>query len=283
MSPSCPLPRISFGPHLMGQGCPLLLVAGPCVIESEAHARMMAQRLRDLCGTLEIPYVFKASFDKANRSSVGAFRGPGLEPGLAILARIREDFGIPILTDLHESTQVAPVAEAVDVIQIPAFLCRQTDLLQAVGKTGRTVNIKKGQFMAPWDMPHVVGKVLSTGNANVCLTERGSSFGYNNLVSDMRGLAIMRQTAAPVIFDATHSAQLPGGQGSSSGGDRDMAVLLARAAVAAGVDGVFLEVHDDPDHAKCDGPNMIALDTLDPLLRQLKAIHALVSGHHTLC
>lgn len=280
---ACPLSRISFGPHLLGQGCPLLVIAGPCVIESEEHARMMAQRLRDVCGTLDIPFVFKASFDKANRSSVTAYRGPGLEKGLAILARIREDFGIPVLTDLHETAQAAPVADAVDVLQIPAFLCRQTELLLAVGQTGRTVNIKKGQFMAPWDMPHVVGKVLDTGNPNVCITERGASFGYNNLVSDMRGLAIMRETAAPVIFDATHSAQLPGGQGSCSGGDRKMAVLLARAAVAAGVDGVFMEVHDNPDAALCDGPNMIALDTLPALLEQLKSIHTIVSDHHTRC
>ena len=264
-----------MGTTLIGAGGPLALIAGPCAIESESHARSMAERLCRIAGDLGVPYVFKASYDKANRSSVGGFRGPGLKEGLRILAAIKRDLGVPVLSDVHDETEIAPAAEVLDVIQIPAFLCRQTSFLVAAGKSGRPVNIKKGQFMAPWDMKNAADKVASSGNANVILTERGASFGYNNLVADMRSLPIMRRTGYPVVFDATHSVQLPGGQGTSSGGDRDMARYLARAAVATGVDGLFLEVHDNPDAALCDGPNMIPLSQLKSMLETLLAIDVL--------
>ncbi len=267
--------RIAMGSAAIGGGAPLALIAGPCAIESEAHARRMAEKLVELTGKLGIPYVFKASFDKANRSSAGNFRGPGLREGLRILAAIRKEYAVPVLSDVHETGQIAPAAEVLDVVQIPAFLCRQTDFLLAAAKSGKPVNIKKGQFMAPWDMANAAAKVQAGGNDDVILTERGVSFGYNNLVADMRSLPIMRRTGFPVVFDATHSVQLPGGQGGSSGGDRDMARVLARAAVAAGVDGLFLEVHDNPDAALCDGPNMIRLDDLPDMLATLKAIHEL--------
>jgi 2-dehydro-3-deoxyphosphooctonate aldolase (KDO 8-P synthase) len=263
-----------MGSASIGGDGPLALIAGPCAIESETHARFMAEELIGITEKLGMPYVFKASFDKANRSSVKNFRGPGLAEGLRILARIREDYGVPVLSDVHETGQIAPAAEVLDVLQIPAFLCRQTDFLVAAAKSGKPVNIKKGQFMAPWDMANAADKVRSAGNEDVILTERGASFGYNNLVADMRSLPIMRRTGLPVVFDATHSVQLPGGQGTSSGGDRDMARVLARAAVAAGVDGVFLEVHDNPDAALCDGPNMIRLDALPDMLAALGEIHA---------
>ncbi len=267
---------VHMGKAAIGGGGKPALIAGPCVIESEKHARTMAEALVKMTGDLGIPYVFKASFDKANRSSVKGFRGPGLEKGLAILSAIKKDFAVPVLSDVHETCQIAPAAEVLDVIQIPAFLCRQTDFLVAAGKSGKPVNLKKGQFMAPWDMRNAIDKIASSGNQDVVLTERGVSFGYNNLVADMRSLPIMRSFGAPVVFDATHSVQLPGGQGSSSGGDRAMARVLCRAAVAAGVDGVFLEVHDDPEKALCDGPNMIPLAELRSLLETILELDAVV-------
>jgi 2-dehydro-3-deoxyphosphooctonate aldolase (KDO 8-P synthase) len=264
--------RTSFeiGPVHVGAG-PLFLIAGPCVIESEAHARTIAERIQRITSDLGMPYIFKASYDKANRTSVRSFRGPGLAEGVRILSRLAKDTGLPVLTDVHEPAHCESAAEAADVLQIPAFLCRQTDLLVAAGKTGRAVNIKKGQFVAPWDMIHPVEKVRSTSNERVFLTERGASFGYNNLVVDFRALAIMRGMA-PVIFDATHSVQQPSAANGVSGGQPEFIPLLARAAVAAGVDGVFLEVHDDPPHAKSDGANALALDLLKPLLERLLAI-----------
>lgn len=267
---------VRIGKTEIGGGGTLALIAGPCVIESETHARKMAEALSALAGELGMPFIFKSSFDKANRSSGGGFRGPGREAGLRVLEKIRRDFAVPVLSDVHSEEDVRAAAEVLDVLQIPAFLCRQTDFLVAAGKTGKPVNIKKGQFMAPWDMKNAVEKVAATGNADIVLTERGVSFGYNNLVADMRALPIMRGFGVPVVFDATHSVQLPGGQGSRSGGDRAMALVLARAAVAAGVDGVFLEVHDDPDAALCDGPNMIPLAELKGLLETLLAIDEVV-------
>ena len=254
-------------------GPELFLIAGPCVIESEEHALFMAHSIAAICRELAVPYIFKASYDKANRTSVTSFRGPGLKEGVAILGRLAKDTGLPILTDVHEAAHCEIAAEAVDVLQIPAFLCRQTDLLVAAGKTGRAVNIKKGQFVAPWDMTHPVEKVRSTGNSRLFLTERGASFGYNNLVVDYRSLAIMRQTA-PVVFDGTHSVQQPSAAGGVSGGQPEFIPLLARAAVAAGIDGLFLEVHDDPANAKSDGANALDLQLLKPLLETLLAIHA---------
>jgi 2-dehydro-3-deoxyphosphooctonate aldolase (KDO 8-P synthase) len=254
----------------------LFLIGGPCVIESEPHARRMAEAIQRVTSDLGIPYIFKASYDKANRTSIGSFRGPGLKQGTAILRRLAESTGLPVLTDVHEAADCEAVAEAVDVLQIPAFLCRQTDLLLAAGKTGRAVNVKKGQFVAPWDMRYAVEKVTGTGNARVFLTERGASFGYNNLVVDMRSLAIMRQIA-PVVFDGTHSVQTPSAAGGVSGGQPEFISVLARAAVAAGVDGIFLEVHDDPPNAKSDGANALDLKYLPQLLQTLLAIRAAVS------
>jgi 2-dehydro-3-deoxyphosphooctonate aldolase (KDO 8-P synthase) len=249
----------------------LFLIAGPCVIESEAHARRMAEAIQRIAGDLGVPYIFKASYDKANRTSLSSFRGPGLKAGVEILRRVAEATGVPVLTDVHEAGDCAPVAEAVDILQIPAFLCRQTDLLLAAGKTGRAVNVKKGQFAAPWDMRHAVEKVASTGNSRVFLTERGSSFGYNNLVVDMRSLAIMRQMA-PVVFDGTHSIQTPSAANGKSGGQPEFIPVLAKAAAAAGIDGIFLEVHDDPANAKSDGANSLDLKLLKPLLQTLVTI-----------
>ena len=251
----------------------LFLIAGPCVIESEAHVRRMAEAIQRVTSDLGVPYIFKASYDKANRTSVKSFRGPGLKEGVAILGRLAKDTGLPVLTDVHEPGQCEAVAEAVDVLQIPAFLCRQTDLLVAAGKTGRAVNVKKGQFVAPWDMEHTVEKVRSTGNERVFLTERGASFGYNTLVVDMRSLPVMRRLA-PVVFDGTHSVQQPSAAGGVSGGQPEFIPVLARAAVAAGVDGIFLEVHDDPANAKSDGANALDLKLLKPLLERLLAIDA---------
>jgi|SRR5450759_3126763 2-dehydro-3-deoxyphosphooctonate aldolase (KDO 8-P synthase) len=266
--------RIQIGTEIaIGDGAPLALIAGPCVIESEEHVQFLARRILEIAG----PFVFKASFDKANRSSVSSYRGPGLDEGLRILAGVRK-LGIPVLTDIHETWQAERAAESVDVLQIPAFLCRQTDLLIAAGRTGRVVNIKKGQFVAPQDMRHAVDKVVSTGNDKVVLTERGSSFGYNNLVVDMRGIAIMRKLGRPVVFDATHSVQLPGAAGSASGGQPEFIAPLARAAVAAGVDGLFVEVHEQPERALSDGANALRLDQLGALLDSLRAIDALVRG-----
>jgi 2-dehydro-3-deoxyphosphooctonate aldolase (KDO 8-P synthase) len=251
----------------------LFLIAGPCVIESEAHVRKMADAIQRITADLGVPYIFKASYDKANRTSVKSFRGPGLAEGTRILGRLARETGLPVLTDVHEPAHCEIAAEAADVLQIPAFLCRQTDLLVAAGKTGRAVNIKKGQFVAPWDMTHPVEKVRSTGNERVFLTERGSSFGYNNLVVDFRSLATMRKMA-PVVFDGTHSVQQPSAANGVSGGQPEFIPLLARAAVAAGVDGLFLEVHDDPAHAKSDGANALDLKLLKPLLETLLAIRA---------
>ncbi len=266
----------SIGSVPVGTG-KLFLIAGPCVIESEAHARKMADAIQRITADLGVPYIFKASYDKANRTSVASFRGPGLVEGTRILKTIQQQHGLPVLTDVHEPGHCAVAAEGVDVLQIPAFLCRQTDLLLAAANTGKAVNVKKGQFVAPWDMQHAVGKLESTGNRRFFLTERGASFGYNNLVVDMRSLAIMRQMA-PVVFDGTHSVQIPSGANGVSGGQPEFIPLLTRAAVAAGVDGLFLEVHDNPAEAKSDGANALHLDRLRPLLENLLAIHAAAHG-----
>jgi 2-dehydro-3-deoxyphosphooctonate aldolase (KDO 8-P synthase) len=263
-------PSFEIGPVRVGEGR-LFLIAGPCVIESEAHVRKMAEAIQRITSDLGVPYIFKASYDKANRTSVKSFRGPGLIEGTKILGRLAKDTGLPVLTDVHEPGHCEVAAESVDVLQIPAFLCRQTDLLVAAGKTGRAVNIKKGQFVAPWDMKHPVEKVRSTGNERVFLTERGASFGYNTLVVDYRSLPVMREMA-PVVFDGTHSVQQPSAANGVSGGQPEFIPLLARAAVAAGVDGLFLEVHDDPAHAKSDGANALRLDLLKPLLERLLAV-----------
>jgi 2-dehydro-3-deoxyphosphooctonate aldolase (KDO 8-P synthase) len=261
---------VEVGETRFGNGLPLALIAGPCAMESRAHALEMASALREITDRLKIGFVYKTSFDKANRTSAQSARGIGLEQALPIFADIRETLGVPVLTDVHESEQCARVAPVVDVLQIPAFLCRQTDLLIAAAKTGRAVNVKKGQFLAPWDMTNVVAKLTGAGNRNVLVTERGTSFGYNTLVSDMRALPILaRETGAPVIFDATHSVQQPGGRGASSGGEREFVPVLARAAVAVGVAGVFIETHQDPDCAPSDGPNMIPLKDMETLLRRL--------------
>jgi 2-dehydro-3-deoxyphosphooctonate aldolase (KDO 8-P synthase) len=266
-----------IGPVRVGDGS-LFLIAGPCVIESESHVRFMADALQRIASDLQIPFIFKASYDKANRTSVHSFRGPGLIEGTRILGRLARETGLPVLTDVHEPSHCEAVAEAVDVLQIPAFLCRQTDLLVAAGKTGRAINIKKGQFVAPWDMTHPVEKVRSTGNSRVFLTERGSSFGYNTLVVDFRSLAIMRRLA-PVVFDGTHSVQQPSAAGGVSGGQPEFIPLLARAAAAAGIDGLFLEVHNDPANAKSDGANSLRLDLLKPLLEEILELHAVVRRH----
>jgi 2-dehydro-3-deoxyphosphooctonate aldolase (KDO 8-P synthase) len=261
---------VAVGSVRFGNSLPLALIAGPCALESRAHALEMAAALKEIAGRAGVGLVFKTSFDKANRTSAASTRGLGLDRALPIFAEIRESLGLPVLTDVHEGSQCAAVAQAVDVLQIPAFLCRQTDLLLAAAATGRAVNVKKGQFLAPWDMKNVVAKLTGAGNPNVLVTERGASFGYNTLVSDMRALPILKeQTAAPVIFDATHSVQQPGGQGETSGGERRFVPVLARAAVAVGVAGVFIETHQDPDKAPSDGPNMLPLKEMEPLLREL--------------
>ncbi len=273
---------MSVGEVRFGNSLPLAVIAGPCQLESRAHALEMAGALKEIAARLNIGLVFKTSFDKANRTSANAARGIGLEAALPVFAEIRSSLGIPVLTDVHDASQCAAVAEAVDVLQIPAFLCRQTDLLLAAAATGKTVNIKKGQFLAPWDMANVVAKVTSGGNANVLVTERGASFGYNMLVSDMRALPILAHTTgAPVIFDATHSVQQPGGKGTSSGGEREFVPVLARAAVAVGVAGVFIETHPDPDQAPSDGPNMVPLRDFEGLLRTLMAFDALAKNELT--
>ena len=257
---------------------PFTLIAGPCQIESAAHALEVAAALAEMTRALNIPLIYKSSFDKANRTSASAARGIGMALGLEILARVRETYNIPVLTDVHLPEQCAPTAEAVDVLQIPAFLCRQTDLLLAAGETGKAINVKKGQFLAPWDMVNVAAKIASTGNTNILLCERGTSFGYNTLVSDFRSLPIMARTGYPVVFDATHSVQQPGGQGTSSGGQREFAPVLARAALAVGVSAVFIEAHPDPDNAPSDGPNMIALKDMPALLKRLKAFDDLAKS-----
>jgi len=268
--------QFSVGKVKMGRGAPLFFIAGPCVIESEKHAMMMAERLAEIASKLRAPLIFKASYDKANRSSATSFRGPGMKEGLRILAKIKKKFGLPILTDVHETAQAAAAAEVCDVIQIPAFLCRQTDLLIAAGKTGRAVNIKKGQFVSPWEMANAVEKIASTGNEKIIVTERGASFGYQNLVVDVRSFPILRKLGYPVVFDATHSVQLPGGEGKSSGGQPEFIEPLARAAVAAGVNGVFMEVHDNPAKALSDGANALALKKFRPLAERLMKIDSLV-------
>ncbi|MCJ7529391.1 MAG: 3-deoxy-8-phosphooctulonate synthase [Methyloceanibacter sp.] len=271
-----PKASVEIGSARFAQDSPLALIAGPCALESRAHGLEMAQALKEIAGRLKIGLVYKSSFDKANRTSTVSARGLGLADALPIFAEIRERTGLPVLTDVHAPEQCAPTAEAVDVLQIPAFLCRQTDLLVAAARTGKPVNVKKGQFLAPWDMTNVVAKLLSAGNPNILLTERGVSFGYNTLVSDMRALPILAETGAPVIFDATHSVQQPGGQGTASGGERRFVPVLARAAVAVGVAGIFIETHQDPDRAPSDGPNMLPLAALEPLLKELIEIDALV-------
>ena len=269
---------VKAGNVSFGNALPLALIAGPCQMESRDHAFMMAGRLKEICAKLGIGLVYKSSFDKANRTSLTGKRGMGLEKSLAVFADIRRDLGLAVLTDVHEISQCAELAPVIDILQIPAFLSRQTDLLIAAAKTGCVVNVKKGQFLAPWDMKNVVQKLVASGNSNVMLTERGASFGYNTLVSDMRALPVMAETGAPVIFDATHSVQQPGGQGSSTGGDRRMVPVLARAAVAVGVAGIFIETHEDPDNAPSDGPNMVPLDQLEALLLKLMALDAVAKG-----
>jgi 2-dehydro-3-deoxyphosphooctonate aldolase (KDO 8-P synthase) len=268
--------ELSLGSLRLGGGNPLFLIAGPCVIESEAHARSMAERVGKIAAEAGVPYIFKASYDKANRSSNKAFRGPGLTEGLRILAKIKADLKLPILTDIHEASQAAPAAEVVDILQIPAFLSRQTDLLVAAAKTGRIVNVKKAQFLSPWDMGNVAEKIAAAGNENIILTERGASFGYNNLVVDMRTFPVLAKLGYPVVYDVTHSVQLPGGQGHASGGQPEFIEPLARAGVATGVDGIFLETHDNPTAALSDGPNALPLAQLPQLLARLKELSTLV-------
>ncbi|ETX26998.1 3-deoxy-8-phosphooctulonate synthase [Roseivivax isoporae] len=270
--------RVDIGKVGVGNDRPLALIAGPCQLENLDHARMLAHRIAEAADAAGLPWIFKASYDKANRSSLSGRRGLGIDEGLGILARIREEFGVPVLTDVHAPDQCARAAEAVDVLQIPAFLSRQTDLLLAAGETGAAINVKKGQFLAPWDMANVADKIASTGNARILLCERGASFGYNMLVSDMRSLPIMARTGWPVVFDATHSVQLPGGQGGSSGGQREFVEPLARAAVAVGCAAVFIETHEAPDTAPSDGPNMVPIDRLPALLDGLAALDRLTKG-----
>jgi len=268
--------EISLDSYRLGGGNPLFLIAGPCVIESEAHARMMAERVAKIAADAGVPYIFKASYDKANRSSVKSYRGPGLVEGLRILGKIKADLHLPILTDIHDASQAAPASEVADILQIPAFLSRQTDLLIAAAKTGRIINVKKAQFLSPWDMGNVAEKITAAGNSKILLTERGASFGYNNLVVDMRAFPVLQKLGYPVVFDVTHSVQLPGGQGHASGGQPEFIEPLARAGVAAGVDGIFLETHDNPAVALSDGPNALPLTQLPQLLARLKELSTLV-------
>jgi len=269
------MPSVNVDKLTFGGGGPLVLIAGPCAIESEALTLRIAERLKVLTQEIGCGLVFKASYDKANRTSVTSFRGPGLEEGLRILQKVKAEFELPILSDVHDLSQVEPAAEILDILQIPAFLSRQTDLLVAVGRTGKAVNLKKGQFLAPWDVEHGIKKIESTGNNRILLTERGASFGYNNLVTDMRSLVIMRETGYPVIFDATHAVQLPGGAGGASSGQRQYVGALSRAAAATGIDGLFWEVHENPDQALCDGPNSLPLDQVKVQLQQVLAIDAI--------
>ena len=267
---------VKVGNIVIGAGCPLAVIAGPCVIESRESALQHASLLKEAADRVGVPYIFKSSYDKANRSSVNSYRGPGLHRGLEILAEVKKKTGVPVLTDVHEREQVASVQEVADVLQIPAFLCRQTDFVLAVARSGKVVNVKKGQFLAPWDMEHAAAKVASTGNRRILLTERGCSFGYNNLVSDFRSLPIMARSGYPVVYDATHSVQLPGGQGGMSGGQREFIAPLARAAVAVGIDGLFMEVHQEPERALSDSATVFPLAQLEPLLRVLLALDATV-------
>ncbi|HKM81201.1 MAG TPA: 3-deoxy-8-phosphooctulonate synthase [Candidatus Acidoferrum sp.] len=268
--------EIALGSLRLGGGNPLFLIAGPCVIESEAHARTIAERVAKIASDAGVPYIFKASYDKANRSSVKSYRGPGLAEGLRILGKIKADLHLPILTDIHDASQTSPAAEVADILQIPAFLSRQTDLLISAAKTGRIVNVKKAQFLSPWDMGNVAEKIAAAGNSKIMLTERGASFGYNNLVVDMRTFPVLRKLGYPVVYDVTHSVQLPGGQGHASGGQPEFIEPLARAGVAAGVDGIFLETHDNPAAALSDGPNALPLAQLPQLLARLKELATLV-------
>lgn len=284
MSPeSAPAPTapkaVKIGNTIVGGGNPLVLIAGPCVIEGRESALRHASLLRETARRAGIPFIFKSSYDKANRTALESFRGPGLEEGLKILAEVKKEFGLPVLTDVHEKEHAALAKEVVDVLQIPAFLCRQTDFVLAVARAGKAVNVKKGQFLAPWDIRNVVDKIRSTGNEQILVTERGVSFGYNNLVSDMRSLVVMRELGYPVVFDATHSLQLPGGLGSTSGGQRQFIAPLARAGVAVGIDALFMEVHEDPDRALSDGPNSLPLQELEALLRSVREIDAIVKGN----
>ncbi len=266
---------VTIGDIEVGASNPIALITGPCQLESLDHARMMAEKIAEACAPTGTQFIFKASYDKANRSSISTARGLGMEKGLEILGRIKEEFGVPVLTDVHEAAHCAPAAEVVDVLQIPAFLCRQTDLLLAAGETGKAINVKKGQFLAPWDMGNVAAKIESTGNRNIMLCDRGTSFGYNTLVTDFRGLPTMAKTGWPVVFDATHSVQQPGGLGGSSGGQREFAPVLARAACAVGVSALFIETHEDPDNAPSDGPNMIPIEQMAALIANLRAFDAL--------
>lgn len=270
--------RIRINDFEIGGGAPFVLIAGPCVIESRELAIGTARKLREIAEELSIPLVFKSSYDKANRTSLNSFRGPGLERGLEILEEVKEEFGLPVLSDVHRFEEIGPAARVLDIVQVPAFLCRQTDFIMEVAREARILNIKKGQFLAPADISHAIEKARFAGNGNVIVTERGTTFGYNNLVVDFRALPLMRRTGCPVVFDATHSVQLPGGAGSSSGGERALVPYLARAAAAAGIDGLFLEVHPDPDRARCDGPNSLGLEDLPGLLKDVKAIDSIVKG-----
>ena len=271
--------QVTVGNVVIGNDRPLTVIAGPCQLESETHAQMIAGQMKEACDAVGAQFVFKASYDKANRTSLGGNRGLGIDEGLAVLQSVGKSIGVPVLTDVHTEAQCAIAAEAVDILQIPAFLCRQTDMLLAAGNTGKVVNVKKGQFLAPWDMPNVVAKIESTGNKRILLTERGTSFGYNTLVADMRSLPQMAQTGYPVVMDATHSVQQPGGQGGSSGGQREFAPVMARAAVAIGVGAVFIETHEDPDNAPSDGPNMIYLDQMPALIASLMKFDALAKEY----
>ena len=269
--------EIKIGNVLIGSKNPLVIIAGPCVIETEKSTIDAAKRLKKISEKLKIPLIFKSSYDKANRTSISSPRGPGIKKGLKILEKVKKETGMPVLSDIHSPEEVAYAAEVLDVFQIPAFLCRQTDLIVAASKTGKPVNIKKGQFLAPWEVKNIIEKFTSTGNHNLLITERGTSFGYNNLVVDMRSILIMQEFGYPVIFDATHSVQLPGGLGSASGGQREFVAPLSKAAVAVGCNGLFLEVHQDPDKALCDGPNMLRLDDLEKLLTTIKSIDELLN------
>ncbi|CUH85012.1 3-deoxy-8-phosphooctulonate synthase [Thalassovita mediterranea] len=269
---------VTVGDINIGGSNPVAFITGPCQLESLDHARMMAEKIAEACAPTGTQFIFKASYDKANRSSISTKRGLGMEEGLKILGQIKEEFGVPILTDVHDAAQCAPAAEVCDILQIPAFLCRQTDLLLAAGKTGAAINVKKGQFLAPWDMGNVAEKIASTGNERIMLCDRGTSFGYNTLVSDFRGLPTMAATGYPTVFDATHSVQQPGGQGTTSGGQREFAPVLARAACAVGVSALFIETHEDPDNAPSDGPNMIPVDQMADLIKRLRDFDALAKG-----
>ncbi len=269
---------VDIGPIPVGGANPLALIAGPCVIESERHALETAEKLKRITSDADVPFIFKSSYDKANRSSIDSYRGPGLHEGLKILKKIKQELQVPVLSDIHKEEEIDPAAEVLDILQIPAFLCRQTDLLVKAAQSGIVVNVKKGQFMAPWDMKNVVHKIEQSGNKKILLTERGFMFGYNNLVVDMRSLALMRECGYPVVFDATHSLQLPGGQGTKSGGQRELIPAITRGAVAVGCDALFMEIHPDPDNALSDGPNMLKLEHLAELLEQIKPIDRLVRG-----